>query len=98
MATMMDCGVVTTVRRGRRGAALPSRRPVTLSDLITAIQNVVGPDDDALVVATVVHLLRSRQLGSPGWERTAGCGVRLGTRRCRHSRAAPPGRGVYPCP
>jgi hypothetical protein len=92
MATVMDRGAVTTVRRDRRAAALPSRRPITLSDLITAIQDVVGPEDDALVVATVRHLLRSRRLGSSGWERTACCGVRHSARRCRHGRAAPPGR------
>ena len=68
MATVRDRGAVTTVRRGRRGAALPSHRPITLSDLITAIQDVVGPEDDALVVATVVHLLRSR--GRLIWLRT----------------------------
>jgi hypothetical protein len=62
MATVMDRGAVTTVGRGRRGASRPSHRPITLSDLITAIQDVVGPEDDALVVATVAHLLRSRRL------------------------------------
>ena len=92
MATVIDRGAVTTERKGWRGAALPSRRPITLSDLITAIQDVVGPEDDALVVATVVHLLRSRRFGSSGWERTACCGVRHSARRCRHGRAAPPGR------
>jgi hypothetical protein len=80
MATTIDRGSVATVRRGRRGDALPSSGPITLSDLIAAIQDVVGPEDDALVVATVVHLLRSRRLGSSGWERTARCGVRLGAR------------------
>jgi hypothetical protein len=80
MATVRDHGAVTTVRRGRPGAALPSHHPITLSDLITAIQNVVGAEDDALVVAIVVYLLRSRQVGSSGWERTACCGVRRGAR------------------
>jgi hypothetical protein len=92
MATMMDRGAVTTMGRGRPGAARPSRLPITLSDLITAIQDVVGPEDDGLVVAIVRHLLRSGRLGSSGCERTACCGVRLGTRRCRHGRAAPPSR------
>jgi hypothetical protein len=41
---------------------MPSRLTTTLYDLITAIQAVVDPDDDALVVATVVHLLRSGRL------------------------------------
>ena len=57
MATVMDRSAVTTVGRGRPGAARPSRRPITLADLITAIQDVVGPEDDGLVVATVRHLL-----------------------------------------
>jgi hypothetical protein len=42
----------------------------TLYDLITAIQTVVDRDDDALVVATVVHLLRSGRLIWRGQART----------------------------
>jgi hypothetical protein len=38
-----------------------SRLPTTLYDLIAALQEVEGADD-ALVVTTVVHLLRSGQL------------------------------------
>src|SRR5256885_1579725 len=34
----------------------------TLYDLIAAIQDGLSPDDDTLVVATVVHLLRSGRL------------------------------------
>jgi hypothetical protein len=45
--------VVTLVGRGRPGAARPLRRPITLYDLIATIQDVVGPEDDGLVVATV---------------------------------------------
>jgi hypothetical protein len=72
MAIMRDRGVVTTMRRGRSGAARPVHLPITLADLITAIQDVVGPKDDGLVVATVRHLLRSGGLAGHG----------AGTRRC----------------
>jgi len=57
-----DRGLMTAVGRGGLGAARPPYLPITLADLITAIQDVVGPKDDALVVATVRHLLRSGQL------------------------------------
>jgi hypothetical protein len=69
MATVMIRGVVRTVGGGRPGAARPSRRPITLAHLITAIQDVVGPEDDALVVAIVRHLLRS---GRVTWSGTKG--------------------------
>lgn len=62
MMTVMDRGAVTTVGRGRPGAARPACLPITLADLITAIQDVVGWKDDELVVATVRHLLRSGRL------------------------------------
>jgi len=54
------------VRRGSSGAGMPSRRPITLYDLIAAIQEVVGPEDDGLVVATVRNLLQSGQLNGRG--------------------------------
>jgi hypothetical protein len=66
MATMMDWGVVTTVGRGRSEAARPSRLPITLTGLITAIQEVVGPEEDGLVVATVRHLLEAGRLMDHG--------------------------------
>jgi hypothetical protein len=72
MATMRDRGVVTTVGRVKPGTARPSRLPITLADLITAIQDVVGPEDDGPVVTTVRHLLWSGPL----------TGLRMGTRRC----------------
>jgi len=50
----------------------PSGRLLTLYYLITAIQDVVGPEDDGLVVATVRHLLRSGRLRGHG----------TGIRRC----------------
>ena len=49
---------------------MPSRLPLTLSDLIATIQDVVGPENDGLVVTTVRHLLRSGRL----------TGLRSGTR------------------
>jgi hypothetical protein len=42
--------------------ATPSRYTTTLYALLTAIQEVVGPEDDAQVIATVVHLLQSGRL------------------------------------
>jgi hypothetical protein len=72
MATVMDRGAMTTV--GRPGVALPSRLPITLSDLSTVIQDVVGSEDDGLGVATVVHLLRSGRITDTG----------LGTGGIRH--------------
>ena len=40
----------------------PAPFTTTLFDLIAALHAVVEPDEDALVVATVVHLLRSGRL------------------------------------
>lgn len=37
----------------------PATITTTLYDLIAAVQAAVGPDDDALVVAAVLHMLRS---------------------------------------
>jgi hypothetical protein len=66
MATMMDQSEVTAVGRTRPRATRPSPLPLTLYDLITAIQDVVGPADDELVVATVRHLLHCGRLtGGP---------------------------------
>ena len=47
---------------GRHEAGTPSYRITTLYDVIAAMQEGLGPDDDALVVATVVDLLRSGRL------------------------------------
>jgi hypothetical protein len=62
MATVMVRRAVTSVDRGRPGAARPSHLPLTLANLITAVQDVVGSEDDRLVVDTVEHLLRSGRL------------------------------------
>jgi hypothetical protein len=65
-ATVMARRALTSVGKGRAGAERPSHPPFTLADLITAIQDVVGPQDDGLVVATVWHLLRSGRLMQMG--------------------------------
>jgi hypothetical protein len=70
MATMMARGAVTTMGRGRPGAVMQSRLPLTLADLITAIQDVVGPEGDELVVATMRHLLGTGRLTGAGPERS----------------------------
>jgi hypothetical protein len=57
MATVMARRALKSVGKGRAGAERPSHLPLTLADLITAIQDVVGPENDGLVVATVRHLL-----------------------------------------
>jgi len=43
-------------------AAVPAAITTTLYDLIAAIRTAVAPDDDPLVVTTVVHILRSRRI------------------------------------
>jgi hypothetical protein len=50
------------VGRARLGAEKLSRRPITLADLLTATQDLVGPGDDRLVVATGRHLLWAGRL------------------------------------
>ena len=59
---MMDLGEVAKVGIGMQGEATPSRLTTTLYDVIAAIQDVLSPDDGALVVTTVVHLLQSGRL------------------------------------
>ena len=48
MATVMERSPMTLMGRGKPGAPRSSRRPITLYDLITAIQDVVDPADDRL--------------------------------------------------
>jgi hypothetical protein len=59
MATVVALRAGTPVGKGRPGAGKPLQPPLTLADLITAVQDVVGPGDDGLVVATVRHLLEA---------------------------------------
>ena len=62
MATVLEGGEMAPVAAGIQRVETPSRCTTTLYDLMAALQDLVGPDDDALVVATVVHLLRSGRL------------------------------------
>jgi hypothetical protein len=71
MATVVAHRTVTPIGRDSPRRAKPWRRSLTLADLITAVQDVVGPADDALVVATVRHLLRS------GWVTGRGTGTQV---------------------
>jgi hypothetical protein len=79
VVTAVDRGAGRPVGRARSGAEKPSRRPITLADLITAIQEVVGPTDDGLVVATVRHLLRAGWVTGRGTD--IGRGLPLSLRR-----------------
>jgi hypothetical protein len=76
MVTVVAHRARTYVGRGRLGAARPLRRPLTLADLITAVQDVVGPEGDGLVVATVRHLLRSGRVTGRGSRRGPSLSVR----------------------
>jgi hypothetical protein len=67
MSTMREVGEMATVAMGMQRGATPSRCTTTLYDLMTAIQDVVGPENDALAVVTMVHLLQSGRLT---WLRT----------------------------
>ena len=62
MSTRMEPGEVAKVDAGMQGEATPSRLTTTLYDVIAAIQDVLSPDESALVVATVADLLRCRRL------------------------------------
>lgn len=73
MAPMMERTTVATGATGMPRAETPSRLATTLYDLITALQAVVALDDDALVVATVVHLLQSGRLTWDGKTRARLC-------------------------
>jgi hypothetical protein len=61
MPTMIHPGGGKVGHRVRK-EAMPSRLTTTLYELIVALQSAAGPNDDALVVATIVHLLRSGRL------------------------------------
>jgi hypothetical protein len=59
MATVMERGEEAPVTTAGLEVATPARLTTTLYDLMAVLQGVVGPEDDMLVVATMVHLLRS---------------------------------------
>ena len=62
MAPVMERDELAHVGTRMQGEATPSCLTTTLYDLIAAMQDGLSPDDDALVVATMVHLLRSGRL------------------------------------
>jgi hypothetical protein len=62
MSTVMAPDTRLTGPIAGQEAARPSRHTTTLYDVIAALQDGVGPEEDTQVVATVVHLLRSEQL------------------------------------
>ena len=62
MTPVMECSELAQGGTGIQGDAPPSCLTTTLYDLIAALQDGLSPDDDGLVVATVVHLLRSGRL------------------------------------
>jgi hypothetical protein len=61
MSIVMEHHEVTALAIAQKQTETPWCRTTTLYDLMAALQAVVGAED-ALVVTTVVHLLRSRRL------------------------------------
>lgn len=57
---------VQTAEADLTEAEAPARLTTTLYDAMAALQTVVEPDEDALVVAVIVRWLRSRYLTSVG--------------------------------
>ncbi|HEY5871521.1 MAG TPA: hypothetical protein VI542_39095 [Candidatus Tectomicrobia bacterium] len=64
MHIVMESRTVASVPTGSVEEQIPVRITTTLYELIAAIQEVVDPQDDALVVATVMHILQSRKCSS----------------------------------
>ena len=62
MSNVMASREGATVATDGVGVERPPRLATTLYALLAALQEVVGPEEDALVVATVQHLLRSGRL------------------------------------
>src|SRR5262245_25550340 len=52
----------STLHTSGGGDAIPATITTTLYDLIAALQDVVQPGEDALVVATMVHLLCTERI------------------------------------
>jgi hypothetical protein len=99
MATVMERGNEAPGTTVGPAVATPARLTTTLYDLLAVVQDVVGPEDDALVVATMVHLLHSGRL--TGWGRHAHekGGYRDSTRDWHHCNVRihrTRGGGVYP--
>ena len=62
MQTVKASGEVATASPRGKGKATALPLTTTLYELMAALQAVAALDDDALVVASVVHLLRSGRL------------------------------------
>jgi hypothetical protein len=54
------------VEAGQMTAEAPARLTTTLYDVIAALQSVVEPDEDGLVVAVVGYWLRTRRITRVG--------------------------------
>ena len=59
---LRDGSANSTLKTSGGEDAIPATITTTLYDLIAALQDVVQPGEDALVVATMVHLLRTRRI------------------------------------
>lgn len=55
-----------TVEMGALAAEAPPRLPTTLYDVMATLQTVVEPGEDDLVVAVVVHWLRTGRIAFVG--------------------------------
>jgi hypothetical protein len=73
MSHMMASHAGATVATDGVGAERPPRLATTLYALLAAIQEVVGPEADALIVTTVRHLLQSGRLTWLGEARARRC-------------------------
>jgi hypothetical protein len=62
MASRMQSSNVPTADPGQMAAAGPTQLNTTLYDVISGLQAALEPDKDNLVVAVIVHWLRSGRL------------------------------------
>jgi hypothetical protein len=67
MQTMTESPALPAVPRARAKPASPTALTTTLYDLIAALQDAAGPDEDDLVVVTVLHLIDAGRLT---WQQT----------------------------
>ena len=65
MATIIDPIADIGERPVATAVRAPATVTTTLYDLIATIQNIVGPGDDRLVVATVAHMLATGSITLP---------------------------------
>jgi hypothetical protein len=88
MQTVKASGEVATASPRGKGKATALPLTTTLYELMAALQAVAALDDDALVVASVVHLLRSGRLTWLGTD---------GALRCPPRRQMMPPQPRAPC-